>query len=329
MKCPDCEMEVDKLVHNLRCKKCQVRYNNCTYRKEEYVPLADIKGTNEYNRAMGKRLSKEAKKSKVKETKTSKTSKTNKTTNVIKHSSLAQDLVNKDIQDYIKNKNITICKNSLPLEVIFEWFYLMCQETNYINDLNDEKRMYDTLIVDYLHELKRPVNDPAQYAISGEKMAIIQSKRTPIDNELDKYKVIQDIINYLKSNSTLLNMMSKARIELNDLLKRQENPYYLSDTTSLQQYDYVIKPDETKPITRNLAVHKPKQNLYKIKPFKAKNLYGNPNYSDFIYKETISANSIQQAKESFIAYLKRDFSNLIYNTTEIQAILASEYKECL
>ena len=325
MKCPDCEMEVDKLVHNLRCKKCQVRYTNCKHRNIEYVPLVNIKGTTEYIRAMALRNGNKikAKKSKVKETKTS------KTTNVIKHSSLAQDLVNKDIQDYIKNKNITICKNSLPLEVIFEWFYLMCQETNYINDLNDEKIMYDTLIVDYLHELKRPVNDPAQYAISGEKMAIIQSKRTPIDNELDKYKVIQDIINYLKSNNTLLNMMSKARIELNDLLKKQENPYYLSDTTSLQQYDYVIKPDETKPITRNLAVHKPKQNLYKIKPFKAKNLYGNPNYSDFIYKETISANSIQQAKESFIAYLKRDFSNLIYNTTEIQAILASEYKECL
>lgn len=324
MKCPDCEMEVDKLVHNLRCKKCQVRYTNCKHRNIEYVPLVNIKGTTEYIRAMALRNG-----NKIKAKKT-KTSKTNKTTNVIKHSSLAQDLVNKDIQDYIKNKNITICKNTLPLEVIFEWFYLMCQETNYINDLNDEKIMYDTLIVDYLHELKRPVNDPAQYAISGEKMAIIQSKRTPIDNELDKYKIIQDVINYIKSNKTLINMMSKARIELNDLLKKQENPYYLSDTTSLQQYDYVIKPDETKPITRNLVVHKHKQNLYKIKPFKAKNLYGNPNYSDFIYKETVSANSIQQAKESFIAYLKREFSNLIYNTTEIQVVLASEYdKECL
>ena len=58
-------------------------------------------------------------------------------------------------------------------------------------------------------------------------------------------------------------------------------------------------------------------------------LQTNPNYSDFIYKETISANSIKQGKESFIAYLKRDFSNLIYNTTEIQVVLASEYKECL
>ena len=67
MKCPDCEMEVDKLVHNLRCKKCQVRYTNCKHRNIEYVPLVNIKGTNEYNRAMGKRLSKEAKKSKVKE----------------------------------------------------------------------------------------------------------------------------------------------------------------------------------------------------------------------------------------------------------------------
>ena len=54
--CPDCEMEVDKLVSSTgTCMLCYKRMQNKKYRKEEYIPLAKMKGTKEYNRAMGRR----------------------------------------------------------------------------------------------------------------------------------------------------------------------------------------------------------------------------------------------------------------------------------
>lgn len=55
--CPDCEMEVDKLISSTgTCILCYKRYQNMKYRKEEYVPLVKLKGTKEYNKAMGRRL---------------------------------------------------------------------------------------------------------------------------------------------------------------------------------------------------------------------------------------------------------------------------------
>lgn len=58
MICPDCEMEADKLVNSTNtCILCYKRYQNMKYHKKEYIPLKDIKGTKEYNRAMGRRLS--------------------------------------------------------------------------------------------------------------------------------------------------------------------------------------------------------------------------------------------------------------------------------
>lgn len=62
MICPDCEMEVDKLTRKGICHKCNVRLNNVNYRNKKfgtsdaYIPLKYIKGTPEYNKAMGKRL---------------------------------------------------------------------------------------------------------------------------------------------------------------------------------------------------------------------------------------------------------------------------------
>jgi len=54
--CPDCEMEVDKLVSSTgTCMLCYKRMQNKKYRKEEYIPLVKIKNTKEYNRVMGRR----------------------------------------------------------------------------------------------------------------------------------------------------------------------------------------------------------------------------------------------------------------------------------
>lgn len=66
MICPDCEMEAKKMMGSTNtCTLCYKRYQNMKYHKKEYVPLKDIKGTKEYNRAMGRRLGAMKKKSEV------------------------------------------------------------------------------------------------------------------------------------------------------------------------------------------------------------------------------------------------------------------------
>lgn len=57
MKCPDCEMTVDKLNRNGVCHQCGIRMNNVTYLNKKngtnnpYIPLKKLKGTTEYNRS--------------------------------------------------------------------------------------------------------------------------------------------------------------------------------------------------------------------------------------------------------------------------------------
>lgn len=55
--CPDCGLEVDKLVSSTgTCISCYKRYQDKKHKGKEYIPLIKLKGTTEYNRAMGKRL---------------------------------------------------------------------------------------------------------------------------------------------------------------------------------------------------------------------------------------------------------------------------------
>lgn len=55
--CPDCEMEVDKLISSSgTCLLCYKRIHNMKYEGKEYKSLVSIKGTPEYNKAMGRRI---------------------------------------------------------------------------------------------------------------------------------------------------------------------------------------------------------------------------------------------------------------------------------
>lgn len=68
--CPDCEMQVDKLVSSTgTCMLCYKRMQNRKYRNEPYIPLVQLKGTTEYNRVMGRRMGAKARTEARKETK--------------------------------------------------------------------------------------------------------------------------------------------------------------------------------------------------------------------------------------------------------------------
>ena len=328
--CKDCGQDYGKLTKDKICNYCARRRANCNYLKKDYIPLIKIKGTIEYNRAMGKRASAEAKRieegrsitQQVKKQDRKKPGPKPKSKLVeepvnVKIKSKIEEEVEKDLTKYYTDKGILVKNDFLPLEIIFEWFFSLCQKENYMIDLDKRRQVYDMLIVDYLHELKNAnLADRTYFADVGEKIAIVQQRRTPIDNEVDKYKVIEPIIQMIQENEELMNQLVDIRIKLIEKCKAQQDPKYISNTPSLQEHDFVIKSvTEEGPIRK---ISKPNlKNKYQAKVLNVRGLYGNPTPQTFFYKSSLFADSLEEAKQNFIEYLKRDFPTLIYKTSDV------------
>lgn len=117
--CPDCEMETDHIVNSTgTCKLCYRRFQNMKSRGQEYTTLKSLKGTKEYNRAMGRRLttiarnqekSEKVTPKKTKEVKVKKPKETNK--NHLEGYDLIDVNANKLLEciDYLK-----LCLDSIP-----------------------------------------------------------------------------------------------------------------------------------------------------------------------------------------------------------------------
>lgn len=331
MYCPDCEMEVEKLTKEGICLKCTARKNNMMYKDRVnntnigYIPIKNLKGTTEYNRVMGRRLSELNKKE-------SKSSLISKTSDIINQSNTEniKKSIQKDLEMYYNKYNIKPTDNYIPLEIIFEWFYELCQEENYFNTLELKKKIYDTLIVNTLHELKSSIKDPKFYAILGEKIALIQDLRTPIDNECDKYKTIQEVFNHLKEDKEFQKLLSTARTNLLNIIEKQKDPKYLTEAPSMQDYDFVQLPKkEEKPKLRKLN-NTTITNKYYFKIKRVKYLYGNSNYQEFIYSGFIYATNEKEATQKFKDYIGTAFPSLVYNSKDIVISLTPfTEKECL
>lgn len=320
--CKDCGQDYGRLTKDGICNYCARRRANCNYRKMDYIPLIKIKGTSEYNRAMGKRASSEAKRieegrSLTQLVKKKPGRKPGTKSKVEEPKSNVKEMVEKDLTKYYTDKGILVKNDFLPLEVIFEWFFGLCQKDNYMIDLDKRRQVYDMLIVDYLHELKNVnLTNRTYFADIGEKIAIIQQMRTPIDNEVDKYKVIEPVIQKIQENEDLMKLLVDTRIKLLEKCKLQQDPKYISNTPSLQEHDFVIKSvTEEGPIRK---ISKPNlRNKYRAKILNVRGLYGNPNPQNFEYNLCLFANSIEEAKQNFIDYMKKNFSTLSYNMSDI------------
>lgn len=323
MKCPDCEMEVDSLVKSTgTCKLCYKRCQNMKYRKIEYVPLKDIKGTNEYNRAMGRRLGTQ-KRSKTLNKKSSNIIKTNNTNSLDELKQRAKAEVQIDVEHYRKSKDIK------PLDIsgiqLMQAFDLL--HTILVNDIgkqiNLNKQIFDMLMLDYFHEVKpnMSLNNLEAYALHGAKEECIQELRTPIV-ELDGiYRIIDEVFSKFRDNVDFMNAIKKAKTDLDIYLVNHQNPVYLTTTPSMQKYDFVVNKDKDLP----RVISKPnRQNKYYAMIRRVRNLYGNPNEQQFNYKPAIYANNMEEAKEIFLDIVQRDFGNMTFKTEDVMITLYSD-----
>lgn len=315
--CKDCGQDYGKLNKEGICAFCVKRKANCKYTKRLYIPLIKLKGSDEYYKAMNRRdLSKLEKEPEVKKKRGRKPKQKLEIEEQIK--SNVQEIVEKDLTKYYTDKGISVKDDFLPLESAFEWFFGICQKDNYMIDLDKRRQIYDMLIVDYLHELKNAnLADRTYFADIGEKIAIIQQMRTPIDNEVDKYKVIEPLIQKIQENEELMKLLTDTRIKLIEKCKAQEDPKYISNTPSLQEHDFVIKSVTEDSPVRKLS--KPElKNKYAIEISKVKGLYGNPTPQPFNYNGYILADNPDEAKQNFISFMKKEFPTLTYLTTDIK-----------
>ena len=134
--CKDCGQDYGKLTRDGICNYCARRRANCNYLKKDYIPLIKIKGTVEYNRAMGKRASSEAKRIEegrlIKQQVTKKKPELKPKIKEEPKKSNIEEAVEKDLTKYYTDKGILVKNDFLPLEIIYEWFFSICQKENYM-----------------------------------------------------------------------------------------------------------------------------------------------------------------------------------------------------
>lgn len=338
MICPDCELEVDKLTSRGMCKRCYKRIYSCKSRNQEYVPLREIKGTTEYNRAMGKILATEKRKGGAENKTSIKKEKTSKNNEVIikksPYSSLKEEYylkVSKDIesafneekikQDYIKHKN---------LDEWIETFFGLLDENGFIMDAKRGENVFNRLFLLYKHAQENVSwEDVDKLNEIGYDQKALSELRRPTKDLLDYYTVINDMIVYLRQDRKFMEMFYEARIQMEKKAQYHKDPKYYAEVASDLVDDGFI-----------LGINPKKNKLYDCTVW-CFNLNGNSNKRLFRLKNGMIAKSETDAKLKFKAFLIDKFSTLRYKEEDIhieevesydvieQRTLEQNSKECL
>lgn len=346
MICPDCEMEVDKLCKSTgTCIACYKRYQNMKYRGEKYIPLKDIKGTKEYNRAMGRREGAARRNNAMKPVRTK----------IVKETSdplkAALDKITKEVKDELKEtlekemnkRGVKPVENVLPLSIILPHLYDLFQEENTIKQRMILDAIYENQIVDSLHILKQNSKDDFFLDTRvGSRQRQLQELRTPNKYELELYNCYREFIEAIKSSKALMELLLIANENFCKTLSNQKNPVYKTNSEFMKDYDFVIH-DETekdKKLNYNYNIV-PAKHKYRVRIYNCKGLFGNPTPSTFTYKnkengdtETyIEAPTEQDAINIVKAMMRDHFSSVKYFPKDIEVIPWSEHlkqlKECL
>lgn len=346
MICPDCEMEIDKLTTQGRCKQCSVRYNQLNYlnkkngTNKEYVPLKELKGTTEYKRVMAKRKGVEVTKPTVKHiVRTVEADPLKEAINKIQKEVEVE--LSKTLKDEMTKRGVSELNNTLSLAFILPSMYDLFQEENTIKQRMILDAIYENQIIDSLHILKQENKDDFFLDTRvGARQRMLQELRTPNKYELELYRAYKDFIDEVKSNKDLMNMLIEANVKFQKTLNNQKNPVYRTNSEFMKDYDFVIVDDTSKDrrIAYNSTIPVMK-NKYRVRIYNCKGLFGNPTPQTFMYKnkgddkETyLEAPSEQDALNILKAMMRDHFSSVKYSPKDIEIVLWEDTlkeKECL
>lgn len=344
MKCPDCEMEAQDFMKSKGiCVACYKRYQNMKSRKQEYVPLKDIKGTKEYNRAMGRRLgaaNRKAAKAQVNPI-------IKKSEDPLKQAldKIASD-VSKELKETLakemEKRGVRPIDNTLSLAFILPHIYDLFQEDNLMKRRAILDAIYENQIVDSLHILKQQSKDDIFIdAKVGSRQRQLQELRTPNHYELELYSCYQPFISEVKRHPAIMKLLQDANINFQKTLDNQQNPIYKTNSEFMKSFDFVVHDEAAKDKKLNYNQNiQPIKHKYRVRIHNCKGLFGNPIPQDFIYKnqaisdeETyIEAPTEQDAINIIKSMMRNKFSSVKYAPKDIEVITWEEHlaqKECL
>lgn len=313
MICPDCELEVDKLNSRGICGDCYKRIYSCKGKGREYIPLKDIKGTVEYNRAMGRRLAtREKRQSSIKTSNTkvqaaiqnykkcsNEPTQDNKITYYVK--------VNKDLEkEFEKNDiNKNYLKTDLPAWI--ETFWNLLQDDNVILDATKANKIFDDLSYLYLHnQLNVDWNDEDTILKNSLYTKAVLELRRPTKDFLNYWKIIAKVINKIKDDDELMELIQESRNQCYVKTLEQETPIYFTEI------DNDMSNSDNK-----IGIINKDYKYYNIK-VTVKGLYGH-NYNETFKLDTpMYALSEEQAKSRFIDFMQDKFSTVKFNPNNIK-----------
>lgn len=312
MICKDCEMEVEKVSKKTgRCHKCTIRKNNCDYKKIEYVPLKDLKGTPEYNRVMGRRYHGTKTAEIVVDKINEKEIKSDVEQIEDTQRKIANETVDKDIQDAIERLKIDKSTLNLPFMFVLDSFCNIFDKS-IIRAKEVMQKEYDTLIADRLHVLIH-TDEYAEICKVGLEQKYIQEKRVIVKNEMKLYEPFRTFVDSLL-NDEIYKEQIKIAIEDYKRIKEELNdPKYITDTLSMQDKDFVMSFNKN---TMRTIVERKKQKRYYC-AVGCYNLYGNKDKALLEANGGMIATDEKEAKEKFKQFIKTYFDTVVYSEKDI------------
>ena len=326
MICPDCGEEVNKLVtrgeYKGICKRCYKRMQQNEYLNKKngtnkpYVSILELKEKDPitYNRIMGRRSITDKVQNKKQTTKT-----INKTNNdnikIIYYGKVSNDLekafkeagIN---QDYIKY-------NNLPLWIDTFISLLSDDEDNFIMQCKKGEDIFNRLGAVYNHEKENLGWDDIERIneISFAEKALSELRR-PTKELLDYYYCIDPIIEYLKTDKKLYNLIVDAKNKLKEKKEYHENPIFYSS----------VESSIVSAVNLAKSAKDSKNKIYDCTVW-CYNLNGNPRKSLFRANNGILARNEVDAKLKLKQFLSEKFSSVIYNDRDITIKEVSSRKE--
>ncbi len=329
MICPDCGEEITKLItkgeHKGICKRCYKRIQQNEYlnkkngTNKEYIPIIKLKEKDPitYNRIMGRRsITDKSKPKKVSTSKEKEVIKHNDNIKIIYYGKVSNDL-DKAFKDANINTDYTKYSN-LPLWIdTFVSLLSDKDEDNFIIQCKKGEDIFNRLGAIYSHEKENLDWDDIEHIneISFAEKALCELRR-PTKELLDYYYCIDAVIEHLKEDTKLMDLILEAKERLEEKKEHHKNPIFFSSVGSSM----------VSAVNLAKSVKDSKNKIYDCTVW-CYNLNGNPRKSLFRANNGILARNEVDAKLKLKQFLSEKFSSVVYNDRDIMIKEVNSRKE--
>ncbi len=320
--CKDCGEKFEKLTRQGICKQCYNRKANMKYHKKEYIPIKDLseeermsilnrrKGTKRINNNTNTKDCDDSQQALI-----NKIAKGNKklyqeilTLLNIDEEKIREE-VDKDIEQELKRRNISLSVNTYNLDEAFRIVYESLCEKSYLTDYLDAEMALTDFVNDFQHRTENTkLEDLREFVINAIREQQALNRRRPYKNKCLQLDCTKDIREYAKTHPEFMELFNNTRIALAQEVEKQENPIYQAKASGIILNQGNVLPQK-RGVRQRYDVWVP-----------CYGLYGNKNREIFRLHGGTLADSPEKAKENLRKTIAK-MSNVTYKDIDIQVAL--------